>query len=359
MSIYPDYAEERRSWMGLGQEHYAIEIETDARLVGFCANYYGGTLACDIILRHFRRLLIGQDPFDIARLWDQMHRASLPYGLGAVVGMAIAGVDLALWDLLGKALDQPVFRLIGGQTKTDGIPCYVTTHPDKAAEWKDRGFIGVKIAAPYGAESGLHGVKEMEAIVGRLRDSVGESMEVMIDCYLSWGTEFTTRVADRVRRYGVRWFEDPLPSGWNSADYARLRSLVSPVLVTNGNLEFHYKAFFDLLDHRASDVIQPELHWCGGLTPALWIAAYAKRFDVPVVPHGPSVYPLHLTMATTNAPYAEFVAGGDGSEVRPVFDLLVDQPLPVDGRITLPLDKPGFGVRLNHDRLIPYQPNSM
>jgi L-rhamnonate dehydratase len=356
MSIYPSYARERRSWMGLGQEHYAVEIHTDAGLVGCCANYYGGRLACEIVERHFARLLIGQDPFDIARLWDQMYRASLPYGLGALTGMALAGVDLALWDLLGKALEQPVYRLIGGATKPDGIPCYVTTHPDRAAAWRDRGFQGVKIAAPYGVESGREGLLGMERTVAELREAVGDGMEIMIDCYMSWDAPFAARLAERVRRYDVRWFEDPLPSGWNAADYARLREAISPIMVTNGNLEFHYKAFFDLLDHRASDVIQPELHWCGGLTPSLWIAAYAKRHDVPVVPHGPTVYPVHLTMATVNAPYAEFVAGGDGSEVRPMFELLLDAPLPVDGRFQLPADRPGFGVRLNHDRLAPFQP---
>src|SRR3974390_1032377 len=91
MSIYPEYAETRRTWMGPGQEHYAIEIETDTGLVGLCANYYGGVMACEIIRAPFSRFLIGENPFDIARLWDQMYRSSLPYGLGGLTGMAIAG----------------------------------------------------------------------------------------------------------------------------------------------------------------------------------------------------------------------------------------------------------------------------
>lgn len=354
MSLYPEFAHERRSWMGPGQEHYAIEIETDEGHVGCCANYYGGPMACTIIRSHFRRFLLGKDPFDIERIWDQMYRSTLPYGLGGLVGMAMAGVDLALWDLLGKILDQPVYRLLGGETKGDGIPCYITVHPDQASHWKGSGFIGVKIAAPFGAESGRSGIVAMEDVIARLRDAVGDDMEIMVDCYMSWDIEFTCRVAERVRSYDVRWFEDPLPSGWAAEGNALLRERLSPVLLATGNLEFHYKAFYDALRHGATDIVQPEPHWCGGLTPLRWIAAFAKPDGIPVVPHGPTVYPLHFVMANVGSPYAEFVTGGDGDTITPAFDLLLDQPLPVDGRIFLDPAKAGFGVRLNHARLVPF-----
>lgn len=353
MSIYPRFAESRKSWMGPGQDHYAIEIETDTGDVGVCANYYGGRMACDIIRNHFSRFLIGQDPFDTARLWDQMDRASLPYGLGGLTSMAMAGVDLALWDLKGKVTGLPVWKLIGGATKPDGLPCYLTTHPDTVATWRDSGFLGIKVAAPYGQESGLAGLAAMEAMLGQVRETVGTGKELMVDCYMSWGMEFATRLAERVRRLDIKWFEDPLPSGFAATANRMLRDRLSPILLANGNLEFHHRAFADLLDAGASDVIQPEIHWIGGLTPLLWIAAYAGRHHVPVVPHGPNVYPNHFVMANTGSPYAEFVTGGDGTTVCAIFDLLLDQPLPVDGRIHLP-DRPGFGVRLNLDRLRPF-----
>jgi len=353
MSIYPAYANERSSWMGPAQEHYAIEIETDSGDVGVCANYYGGTLACQIIETHYRRFLIGADPLDRELIWQQMQRASLPYGLGGLTGMAQAGVDLALWDLAGKMLRQPVYKLIGGASKPDGIPCYVTTHPNQAVHWTNRGFSGVKIAAPYGLESGRDGILKMEAILRKLRSDIGPSMEIMVDCYMSWGFEFTCSVAERVRDCGIKWFEDPLPNGWNAAQYAELRKRTSPILITNGNMEYHYKAFHNLLANNATDIIQPELHWCGGLTPALWITAFARPYHIPVIPHGASIYPFHLVMATTDSHYAEFVAGGDGTEVKAMFNLTLDQPVPVDGRMRLP-DTPGFGVRLNHEVLVRY-----
>lgn len=148
-------------------------------------NYGGGPAACMVIAQHFSRFLIGEDPFNIEKLWDQMYRSSLPYGLGGVTAMAMSGVDLALWDLLGRALKQPVFRLLGGQTK-ESIPCYVTTHPDLVGAWRNSGFLGVKVAAPWGIANGREGLKKMQLRLEKCRAEIGDEMELMVDCYLSW-----------------------------------------------------------------------------------------------------------------------------------------------------------------------------
>ena len=131
-------------------------------------NYGGGPFACGVIDKHFSRFLIGQDPFNIELIWDQMYRSTMPYGIGGVTAMAMSGVDLALWDLMGKALGQPVYRLAGGKTK-ESIPCYITTHPDCVQPWKDRGFLGVKIAAPWGAADGRDGLNKMQKCVEQTR----------------------------------------------------------------------------------------------------------------------------------------------------------------------------------------------
>ncbi|MCL4402196.1 MAG: L-rhamnonate dehydratase, partial [Acidobacteria bacterium] len=333
---------------------YAIAIHTDEGVAGIAANYGGGSFACGVIDQHFRRFLIGQDPFNIELIWDQMYRSTMPYGLGGVTAMAMSGVDLALWDLMGKALNQPVYRLIGGKTK-DEIPCYVTIHPDQASCWKDRGFLGVKIAAPWGAADGRDGLLRMQKCVEQTRDAIGDAMELMIDCYMSWDVEFSSRLAARVRDCDVKWFEDPLPNGWAEAVNLELRSRINPVQVAIGNLEFDYKAYYAILSRRACDIIQPELQWCGGLTPVRRIAAMARPFDVPVVPHGSGVYNYHFVISNVNSPYAEYLTVGSGTEVRPIFDAVVGEPLPVNGRVRLE-DRPGFGVEFNPDYLEPYVP---
>lgn len=353
MSVHPKYARIRSLWMGGGQDPYVIEIFTDEGVSGFAANYGGGAFACSVIDQHFRRFLIGQDPFNIELIWDQMNRSTMPYGLGGITSMAMAGVELALWDLMGKALNQPVFRLLGGQTK-DNIPCYATIHPDYAEHWRDRGFLGVKVAAPWGVESGRDGIKKMEKLIAKLRHDLGDDMEIMIDCYLSWDIEFASRVAERVRDYDVKWFEDPLQNGWATENNRILRERIAPILLATGNLEYHPKAFHHIIHEHATDIIQPEIQWCGGIIPARRIAAMAQPYDMPVIPHGASVYNYHFVLSNTNSPYAEYLSVGEGTEIQPIFSVLEGEPLPVNGRVTLDHSRAGFGVELKRELLSPY-----
>jgi len=353
MSVHPQYAKVRTLWMGPGQDPYAIEIETDKGVTGSCVNYGGGAFSCAVIDQHFRRFLIGQDPFNIELIWDQMNRSTLPYGLGGITNMAMAGVDLALHDLVARSLNIPVYQLLGGQTK-ESIPCYATIHPDFVDHWKKRGFFGVKIAAPWGVESGLEGIKKMEKLIAKLRSDLGDSMEIMIDCYLSWDVEFSSRLAERIRKYDVKWFEDPLQNGWATSQNAYLRERIAPIQLATGNLEYHYKAFHEIIERRATDIIQPEIQWCGGLTPTRRIAAMAKPYDMPVIPHGASVYNYHFVLSNTNSPYAEFLSTGEGTGLHPIFDTIIGEPLPKDGQVFLDPKKPGFGVELNRAKLQPY-----
>ena len=353
MSVHPQYSKVRTLWMGPGQDPYAIEIETDKGVTGSCVNYGGGAFSCAVIDQHFRRFLIGQDPFNIELIWDQMNRSTLPYGLGGITNMAMAGVDLALHDLVARSLNIPVYQLLGGQTK-ESIPCYATIHPDFVDHWKKRGFFGVKIAAPWGVESGLEGIKKMEKLIAKLRSDLGDNMEIMIDCYLSWDVEFASRLAERIRKYDVKWFEDPLQNGWATSQNAYLRERIAPIQLATGNLEYHYKAFHEIIERRATDIIQPEIQWCGGLTPTRRIAAMAKPYDMPVIPHGASVYNYHFVLSNTNSPYAEFLSTGEGTGLHPIFDTIIGEPLPKDGQVYLDPKKPGFGVELNRAKLQPY-----
>lgn len=195
----------------------------------------------------------------------------------------------------------------------------------------------------------------MEELVAKLRQDVGRSMEIMIDAYLAWDIEFACRLAERIRPYEVKWFEDPLQNGWAAGLNGYLRERISPIQLATGNLEFHYKAFHTILREEATDIIQPELQWCGGLTAVRRIAAMAKPYDIPVVPHCSVVYNYHFVMSNTNSPYAEFLSVGDGTEVRPIFSVLEGEPVPVHGKIRLDPQKPGFGVELRRDVLIPYR----
>ena len=148
---------------------------------------------------------------------------------------------------------------------------------------------------------------------------------------------------------------DPLQNGWATESNRRLRDRISPILLATGNLEYHPKAFHDIIQNQATDIIQPELQWMGGLTPARWVAAMAKPSDMPVIPHGASVYNYHFVMANTNSPYAEYLSVGRGDAIQPIFAVLEGEPLPVNGHITLDPNKPGFGVELKRELLTPFK----
>src|SRR5439155_36296 len=142
---------------------------------------------------------------------------------------------LPLYDLVAQVQKLPGYKILGGQTN-ETIPCYVTIHPDYVDAWRDRGFLGVKIAAPWGVESGRDGIKNMEKLIGKLRKELGDDMEIMIDCYLSWDIEFAARVAERVRDYDVKWFEDPLQNGWATESNRIFSVLDGEPLPVNGKI---------------------------------------------------------------------------------------------------------------------------
>jgi len=351
MSIYDEYKSQRTAWMGPGQDPFVVELETDTDVTGFCANYGGGRYACDVIDTHFRRFIEDANPFNVERIWEQMYRSTLPYGQRGITMMAISAVDLALYDLLGKITDQPVYNLLGGKTK-DAIPCYVTTHVGAVDAMVDEGFLGVKVAQPWGPADGHEGLIKTEEMVAAMREELGPEPEIMLDCYMAWDREFTIRAADRIKQYDVKWIEDPLHPG-AITEYREIVENLKPIQTAVGNLEFGHKAYHQFLNAGAGDIIQPELRWAGGLTEVQRIAGMAKGHGLPVIPHGSSIYNYHFVISHTNAPHAEFLMVDDGREVRPVFDLIEGEPLPEDGVIE-PSDNPGFGVDLNRDLIEPY-----
>ena len=195
MSRYPEYGERRALWMGpLGP--IIVRVKTDDGLEGLGLGG-GGNPGCFIVEQHLKRLLVGQDPRDTERLWDQMFRASLPYGRKGLPIMAISGIDNALWDIKGKAAGQPVYKLLGGATKP-AIPVYATGN--QSAVYASLGFVGNKVAMPYGPWDGVEGMKLNEKHVADAREALGPDMLLMLDCYMAWDVTYTLRMAERLRR---------------------------------------------------------------------------------------------------------------------------------------------------------------
>ncbi|MEA1263456.1 L-rhamnonate dehydratase [Microbacterium sp. STF-2] len=352
MSVYPEYRQSRQS-LGLNVlGTLVVEIEASDGTVGFSVTT-AGEIGAFIVEKHLARFLEGRKITDIERIWDQMYKSTLYYGRRGVVLNAISGVDLALYDLLGRVRQVPVFELLGGPVR-DELQFYATgARPDRA---KELGFIGGKMPLHHGPAEGEEGMRKNIALLAEMRERVGDDFWLMYDCWMSLDVDYATRLAHAAADYGLKWIEEALipDDYWG---YAELRKRApASMLITTGEHEATRWGFRQLLE-TGVDLIQPDVGWCGGITELLKISALADAHGTMVVPHGSSVYSYHFVVTRTNSPFAEFLMmHPTAEEIVPMFSpMLVGEPVPVNGRLKVP-ETPGFGVELSHtiDKHRPY-----
>jgi L-rhamnonate dehydratase len=347
MAKYPAYRASRQSFGLNVLGTLVVEVEASDGTIGFAATT-GGEPAAFIVEKHLARFLEGAKATDVELLWDQMYNATLYYGRKGLVVNAISGVDLALWDLLGKLRREPVYHLLGGAVREE-LQFYATgARPDLA---KSMGFIGGKLPLHHGPAEGEAGMQQNLALLADMRGKVGDDFWLMYDCWMSLDLNYATRLARTAwEQSRLKWIEEALPPDdyWG---YAALKRAVPPgMLVTTGEHEATRWGFRLLLEMECCDLIQPDVGWCGGVTELIKISAMADARGVLVVPHASSVYSYHFVITRHNSPFTEFLMmAPKADEVVPMMNpLLLDEPLPVGGRMKLP-DTPGFGVRLNPD----------
>jgi L-rhamnonate dehydratase len=344
MSRYPEYRQSRRSFGINVLGTLVVEVEAADGTIGFAVTT-GGEPAAFIVERHLARFVEGRDPAAIEKMWDQMYFASQFYGRKGLVVNAISGVDLALWDLLGRLRREPVYQLLGGAVR-DELVFYATgARPDLA---KQMGFIGGKLPLHHGPAEGEEGLQRNLDALAEMRSRVGPDFWLMLDCWMSLDLPYAVRLSHGAREHGLKWIEEALSPDdyWG---YAQLkRSIPAGMLVTTGEHEATRWGFRLLLDMECCDIIQPDVGWCGGITELLKIAALADSHGVAVVPHGSSVYSYHFVISRHNSPFAEFLMMAPAADrVVPMFHpQLLGEPVPVNGRLKL-ADAPGFGVELN------------
>ena len=350
MSGHPKYREKRSSW-GIGVlGAIVVEIETEDGTVGV-ATGSGGAPAAWIVKHHFSRFIVGQDARNINLIWDQLYRASLPYGRKGLPIMAISAVDLALWDLVGKVRGEPVYNLIGGMSREE-ITFYCTSPAADAV--KALGFWGAKVPLPYSHFDGEEGFRKNLDFLAAHRAAVGPDFPLMVDCYMSLSVDYAIRLADAAKPLGIHWWEEVL-SPDDVEGYRAIRQAHPTLKWTTGEHEYTRYGFRRLIEERLLDIVQPDVMWVGGLTELLRIAAHASAYDVTVVPHGSGPYSYHFIASQTGPAFCEYVAASpDGRSVHPVFGaLFVGEPVPEHGKLRLS-DSPGFGMHLtSRDVLVP------
>jgi len=348
MSGYAKYKKSRTSW-GIGAlGSVVVEVELTNGMIGVGISI-GGEPACYIIEKHLNRFLEGQDPRNVELLWDQMWRSTINYGRKGLPVQAISAVDIAIWDVLGKLAGQPVYQLLGGKSKQT-LPVYGTTaRPDLAQKM---GFVASKFPLPFGPADGDEGMRKNIEVVRKHRESVGPDFPLMIDCYMSLTLPYAKELSRKIEPYNIKWIEETLhPDDYEG--YAELRKFARNTMVTCGEHEYTRYGFRKLLESKCADILQPDITWCGGITETRRIIAMASAYDIPIIPHGSSVYSYHLQYAFPSSPMAEFlIMSPKADKIVPYFgNLFTDEPLPANGQIILDPTKPGFGVTLNRDNL--------
>jgi len=349
-SVFPDFRERITDYFG----HHSlviVEIETDTGIVGVgsCGTANAGIKP--VIDQHFAPLLLGEDPFKVELLWSKMYRSSGRFGRRGVAISAISGVDIALWDIMGKALDVPVYDLLGGRTKED-IQVYASrlyAHKDldalaeEARGYVKEGYTMLKQRFGFGPADGVKGMKANIALIKTVREAVGDEIEVAADAYMGWDLEYAIKMERELRPYGLKWIEEALMP--HDVDgYARLCAL-SQTQISHGEHSYTRWDFQEIIDKKAAHILQPDVNRVGGITEARKIWAMAAAKDLPVVPHGNDLHNLHLVFSQVNTPFTEYFPNvWDGANTH-FWDIYEGNPVQKNGRISLS-NKPGLGYTL-------------
>ena len=315
--------------------------------VGECYGLPSPEVTATVVSTVLTPLLLGQDALATTAVWERLYRGQAAGGHNRGFYLeAMAGIDLALWDLRGKLAGQPVHRLLGGPVR-DRIDCYaspVALHDDPGASaaqavgFVEQGFRALKVKIGRGLRT------DREHLTA-VRAAVGQDVEVLTDVNCAYDLDEATRVGRLLRDLDISWFEEPLQVD----DLANLAELRRRTGLTIVNGETHFTRF-DLRDsvvHKAIDVFMPNVARCGGLTEATRVSALASAFHVDIAPHGVGsgvslAAALQLCAATPNLRTYEY-----NRLPNPIREaILVDPPEFRDGALTVP-SGPGLGAELD------------
>ena len=341
-----------------------VRIETDNGIVGVgeaCtqSEHDEASLSAQVIIeRGLKPLLVGEDPLNIRRLWEKQYLWTEWFGRAGITMYAISGVDIALWDIMGKALNVSVSRLLGGRFRED-IPVYasilfdmenVTAMADEAKQWTREGYAAVKFgwgqtrASSFGLDP-----KKDEAAVKYLREELGPGVEIMLDVgrYVNWSGSHALKMARTLAAYDISWLEEPLPQD-DVDGYVRLTQL-SPVRIATGEGEYNRFGFKQLITRHAADVLQPDICRAGGLTEGMRIADLVQAWNLSLVPHGFSTAVnvaanLQWVSAMMSASLLEFRR----TKSPLIFNLAKPRFEAKQGRLPIP-DKPGIGIEIDEN----------
>ncbi|MCW5641073.1 MAG: mandelate racemase/muconate lactonizing enzyme family protein [Rhodoferax sp.] len=328
-----------------------VRVETDEGLTGYGESHPGRSpgAVCSLVNQTLDPLLAGMDPCDVVGVWARVNRMQLSsHGLGAGAALALSGIDLALWDIRGKAADMPLYRLLGGSRKR--LPAYaggisMGFQPPEQLVEEARSYV----AAGYRAIKLRLGDNVRDDIlrVQAVRAGLGDEVEILTDANTAWRLADARRVIPALAEARVGWLEEP----FSALDFGayRIAAGISPQLpIAAGENHYTRYDFARLLEDKAVTIFQPDLSKTGGITEALRIAAMASAFGIAVHPHSSATginhaASLHFLAALDNGGYFEACV----SHFNPMRDMFGRTfEIGADGCVE-PLDRPGIGLDID------------
>lgn len=340
--------------------HVLLELISENGVAGWGAAYSerGQVVGA---LQWLERFVVGKNPLDIERITEELHALTFWPGRGGAMTHAISAVNLALWDLAGKLLAQPVARLLGGSYRS-AVPAYgsilfrpLETLEQRIAQMLERGFRAIKVGwDPFGRQP----LAQDRELVRAVRHAAGDATQIMIDAGGSdpfWNLRYKDALerARMLADYAGYWFEEPLRPD-DLEGYARLTD-ASPVKIAHGEVLTRRQSFTPCFSSRAMDIAQPDVTKVGGLSEMRRIAWLAEPHGIETVPHGWNTAigvaaDIHFVSTLPERSFVEFNSG------NPLVEELILNPFKLDADGALPVrDAPGLGIEIDRDRLAHFE----
>ena len=355
-----------RGWYYKTKGALVVEIRTDTGLIGWGDCYGPAAVNRSIIDNVFKAVLIGRDPFDVEVLWEELYNKIKDYGLSGFSISSISGIDIALWDIIGKAVNQPIHKLIGGAFRTQ-LQAYATglyfkdmnrlneEAVEEAKGYVAQGFKAIKMKIGLGSIT-----KDIDRVAA-VRDAIGPDVQLMVDANHCFNVPQAIAIGRELQKLDIFWFEEPI-SPEDLDGYVEVTAKLD-MAIAGGENEFTKFGFRRILERRAMDIVQPDVCAAGGITECKKIAALAQASSIQCVPHAwGTAIGLSATMHyLASLPFTPpcLVPVPPMLEYEQTFNPFRDELSSADlthkgGFVTVP-NGPGLGIEINRDVLERYK----
>jgi len=317
-----------------------VHVFTDEGVIGI-SPCQGSKLNKVLIEDMLVSQIVNEDPFNVERIWEKMFWYTLQVGRKGAPIIAMSAIDIAIWDIIGKALNTPVHKLLGGHREI--VPCYgsginlnYSLHElvEEMTSYVEQGFKMVKMK--MGKQDPDEDLQRVKAV----RDAIGSSVDLAVDVNNGWSLNNALRMTKKLERYDIYWLEEPILAD----DIEGLAKLASDTSIPITVDENHYTkyGFRELIEKGAVEIVQADIGKCGGVTEFKKIAGMSEAWGLPVCPHHTEYVDIPLVAAIPNGLFVEYIAEFFG----PVGQIFRDPIHPIHGNI-VPSNKPGFGMDLD------------